>query len=280
MESQAIQNVTAEQLRAYIAKHHENEFLLVDVRQPTEYQQDHIPGALLMPLPELESRLYELPADRDMVFYCRSGSRSMMAAILVSEGEVTGDQVYNLRGGINAWDGVTLQDFPKVQVFEHAGSLPELLAVAMDLEKGAERYYTHVQQKYADHSFAPLFERLAKGERAHASAIFQFWKKDQTSPPRFAEFYQQLPGQVLEGGQSLDDVLEQIENIQANPCLNLIELSLRIEFAAFDLYRYLAHRAESESARHAFVSIAQAEKNHMRFLAAGIDQCEGQRAEG
>ena len=275
MDTPAIQDVTADQLREYIQRHHENEYLLVDVRQPAEYRQDHIPGALLMPLPELESRLYDLPADRDIVFYCRSGSRSMMAAILVSEGEVTSEKIYNLGGGINAWDGVTLQDFPKVQVFEHAGSLTELLKTAMDLEKGAERYYSHLQRKYAGHGFAPLFERLAKAERAHASAIFQFWKKNQTSSPVFAEFYQQLPGRILEGGQHLEDILEQIENIQDNPCLNLIELSLRIEYAAFDLYRYLAHRAESETARHALVSIAQAEKNHMRFLAAGIDQCAG-----
>ena len=58
-----------EQVRAYMREHQESEYLLVDVRQPKEYAQGHIPGAVLMPLGELTARMVELPVDRDLIFY-------------------------------------------------------------------------------------------------------------------------------------------------------------------------------------------------------------------
>lgn len=62
-------DLAPEQVRAYMREHREEEYLLVDVRQPKEYAQGHIPGAVLMPLGELTARMVELPADRDLIFY-------------------------------------------------------------------------------------------------------------------------------------------------------------------------------------------------------------------
>ncbi len=68
MEQQYI-NLSSEQLRAYLDSHDEEEYVLVDVRQPEEYRRGHIPGARLLPLAELGARLPELPTDRDIIFY-------------------------------------------------------------------------------------------------------------------------------------------------------------------------------------------------------------------
>jgi phage shock protein E len=55
--------------------------LLVDVRSPLEFDAGHLPGALNMPIEELESRLVELTdKHRAIVLYCRSGRRSALAA--------------------------------------------------------------------------------------------------------------------------------------------------------------------------------------------------------
>ena len=54
---------------------------LVDVRTPTEFAAGHIPGAVNIPLQQLEGRLEELqPKDQTLVLYCRSGNRSSTAA--------------------------------------------------------------------------------------------------------------------------------------------------------------------------------------------------------
>ena len=62
-------NITAEGLRSYMDTHHEQEYVLVDVRQPKEYIAGHIAGALPVPLSELSARMIELPADRNLIFY-------------------------------------------------------------------------------------------------------------------------------------------------------------------------------------------------------------------
>jgi phage shock protein E len=52
---------------------------IIDVRSPEEYRHGAYPGAVNIPLPELPKRIAEIPRDKPVVFYCRSGSRSAMA---------------------------------------------------------------------------------------------------------------------------------------------------------------------------------------------------------
>ena len=65
-----------------------------------------------------------------------------------------------------------------------------------------------------------------------------------------------------------------MENIRDKQCLYVLEVALHIEYAAFDLYRTMAEHTKDQAARDAFLTIAQAEKNHMRMLARALDQCE------
>jgi adenylyltransferase/sulfurtransferase len=75
--------------------------LLLDVREPYEYEIARIEGARLIPLGELESRTDELPRDGTIVCQCHSGMRSEHAARLLKEAGF--ENVYNLAGGIEAW---------------------------------------------------------------------------------------------------------------------------------------------------------------------------------
>lgn len=74
--------------------------LILDVRQPEEYQAGHIAGAKLIPLGELSRRAKELPKNREIICVCQSGSRSSSAVrFLAAEGY----QVVNMSGGMLAW---------------------------------------------------------------------------------------------------------------------------------------------------------------------------------
>ncbi len=74
---------------------------ILDVRQTDEWKSAHIDGAVLIPLNELSNRLNEVPKDREVIIYCRSGKRSNSAKnLLLSSGY---HNVMSLRGGINAW---------------------------------------------------------------------------------------------------------------------------------------------------------------------------------
>ena len=76
--------------------------LLVDVRQPDEFAQGHIPGARLIPLGELAGQLGELPKDRAIVAVCRSGARSANATLAMRQ---AGLDAVNMVGGMLAWRG-------------------------------------------------------------------------------------------------------------------------------------------------------------------------------
>ena len=267
------EEVSPEQLREYIQKVKESDYLLIDVRQPVEYSAGHIPGARLIPLMELESKLFELPEDRDMIFYCRSGNRSRAASVLVAESEISDKAIYNLVGGAMAWDGKILPDFPKVEVFDKGKDLAELLFKSMDLEKGAFRFYKYVLDRFGTEQFAKTMEHLAQAETAHARTIYRFWQESVDQPDPFESLFSKLKGEVLEGGESLHDVLKRVETIKENVCLNLLEMALDIEYSAYDLYRTMAEQTESVEAKTAFLSIAQAEKAHMQAIARAVSHC-------
>jgi len=79
----------------------QNGLVLLDVREPHELEISNLPNAVNIPLGTLAARLAELDSARDMVVFCRSGTRSARALeLLVSAGF---SKVKNLKGGINAW---------------------------------------------------------------------------------------------------------------------------------------------------------------------------------
>ena len=78
-----------------------DEVLVLDVREPQEFQICRIPGSTLIPLNDLPQRLAELEGYKDMVVHCKSGVRSAKAVKLLHEAGFSNAR--NLRGGILAW---------------------------------------------------------------------------------------------------------------------------------------------------------------------------------
>ena len=273
MLSPGFKNLSVDEFKQYIDTLQEKDYMLIDVRQPDEYKQAHIPGAKLIPLMELESRLVDLPPDMDIVFYCRSGARSRAAAVLAIDSAVPLNKIYNLMGGIMAWDGKTLIDSPQVKIYDGIGEPAELLMKSMDLEKGALRFYSHVVERYAGQPLAHIIAPLVNAERLHAQSIYRYWEKIAEAPGPFDELFENLEGDILEGGEDLRSVIKRFEDIEGDSCLRLIELALDIEYCAYDLYRIMADRTDDETARSAFLTIAQVEKSHMQILANAVDRC-------
>lgn len=81
------------------------ELTVVDVREPAEYQRDHIPGAKLIPLGQIIARPAELLAGQsvgdNVLFVCEVGQRSGVAAELAASAGM--EHPFNLDGGMQAW---------------------------------------------------------------------------------------------------------------------------------------------------------------------------------
>lgn len=91
-------DITAKELAERLEQ---NNVMLLDVREPHELEISRLPGAVNIPLGQLAARLSELDSAREMVVFCKAGTRSARALeLLLSAGF---RKVKNLKGGINAW---------------------------------------------------------------------------------------------------------------------------------------------------------------------------------
>ena len=96
-----MQHLSAPELAQWLADDARAKPLLLDVREPWEFQTCHIAGAAAMPMRTVPARLAELDADQPVVCICHHGARSMqVAAFLERQGF---SKVTNLTGGIHAW---------------------------------------------------------------------------------------------------------------------------------------------------------------------------------
>ncbi|MUG46019.1 rhodanese-like domain-containing protein [Paenibacillus woosongensis] len=80
-----------------------NRTIIIDVREPEEYIQAHIPGVPLIPMGEIIGYMDDLDPEREYVFICRSGQRSFNVAKYFQQNGF--DAVHNYAGGMLDWDG-------------------------------------------------------------------------------------------------------------------------------------------------------------------------------
>jgi rubrerythrin/rhodanese-related sulfurtransferase len=273
-----IQDVAGEELRQYMASHKEDQYVLVDVRQPEEYQAGHIPGAKLVPLPQLEGRMQEIAEleGKDLFFYCRSGKRSMRAASLVATG-LGLPRVHNLVGGIMAWKNQVLPDFPRLEALDFSGTAPELLRQALGMEKGAQRLYDALLPHFEGTKVHPVIEELARAEVGHGRIVYSALSAlPGESPEPFEKLFEELPGELLESGQSFSEAVSRARQIGELGSLALLEMALEMEFDAYDLYKTLAGQVESGDIEQALLDLAQQEKRHAAALARKLGKMASQ----
>jgi len=86
-------------LAAFVAAHCDGA-IVVDVREPGEYVGGHVPGATLVPMGQLSSRVHELPKDMPVYLICASGNRSLSTASYLMR---AGYDAHSVTGGTGAW---------------------------------------------------------------------------------------------------------------------------------------------------------------------------------
>lgn len=275
----SIDKVFPEELQDLTRNLGEDNYTLVDVRQPHEYLEGHIPGARLIPLPELESGLEELRRRPNLIFYCRSGARSLVAANWAEEHLGSDIRVANMVGGFTAWEGKELRAMPRLRVFGPAENMAQALIRAMDLEKGAQGFYLNVAAKADDAApgLAAALHTLADVELAHARVLHHRLRRmeDQhgsASDQSFEERYAALPGDILEGGMSLHEALDRVSASSPHFCIEVTDLALEIELMAYDLYRNLAASAGSDM-EDMLLRLARDELSHQRLLVRQLPHC-------
>lgn len=97
----AVTTLPAEITVAQAADLQKNGAFILDVREPSEWAQFHIQGATLIPLGDLPNRLSDVPKDRQVIVYCRTGVRSAQGRDILKNAGYT--LVTSMTGGITQW---------------------------------------------------------------------------------------------------------------------------------------------------------------------------------
>ena len=98
-EAPPVPEITCAELKQKIDS--KKSFVLVDVREPHEYQISKITGSTLIPLGEIAKRWQEIPQDQEIVLQCKAGIRSAKALLFLQQQGYK--KLLNLKGGIDAW---------------------------------------------------------------------------------------------------------------------------------------------------------------------------------
>jgi rhodanese-related sulfurtransferase len=96
-----IEDIYPEDLQALLDADNGDRPIVLDVREPWEFHQGHVPGAVLIPLGQLAHKVGELDPDQPVAVICETGHRSQSAAALL--GQKNFKKIYNVATGTSGW---------------------------------------------------------------------------------------------------------------------------------------------------------------------------------
>jgi len=240
-------------------------FTLLDVRQPEEYESEHLPGAKLIPLPELGGRVPELDPEKPTIVYCAIGGRSRVAAqVLAAKGF---KEVFNLSGGIKAWSsGKALgpEDLG-LGLFSGKEAPEETLLVAYALEEGLFEFYRSMVSKVANENARQLFGKLAAIEVKHQDRIFNEYITITGAAVSRENFVQKTVTPAMEGGLTTAEYLNRYQP-DLEKAEDVVSLAMAIEAQALDLYQRAADGAKTAESKTVLMHIADEERVHLEQL--------------
>ncbi len=259
-------DLSAGTLNQWISQGRERDFLVVDIRKKSSYEREHIPGAIHIPAMDVEDHPLILKSQRNIVFYCRNGKRSKAALIFAADAGVPQDRLFHLKGGIMAYEGEILDAGPRLDALPLEDPLDRVLTAAMNFERAAHIFYGKLLKQYAHTRLEPVIRKLAQAEVSHGRMIYKCLDSLVGVQEEFTLYFQNLPGDVLEGGESIDKVDEFLTQTKSNKYFDVFDFALEMEISAYDLYRVMAEKSEEPSVKKMFFDLAQAEKEHVRLL--------------
>ncbi|MCJ7830859.1 MAG: sulfurtransferase [Desulfobacterales bacterium] len=244
---------------------------ILDVRQHNEYEAGHIPGAQLIPLPELNNRIDELDPSEPTVVYCAIGGRSRVAAQMLAGKNF--EKVYNLTGGFKAWQGKAAigDELQGLELFTGEESPERTLAVAYSLEAGLRDFYLSMAAKVNSSEAQELFGKLAQIEVKHQERLFeQYIALSGTSQTRL-EFEKENVARAMEGGLTTEEYVRMFHP-DWESVIDIVDIAMSIEAQALDLYQRAAARSDHPEAKKALTQIGEEERTHLVELGKLIER--------
>jgi sulfur-carrier protein adenylyltransferase/sulfurtransferase len=193
------------------------------------------------------------------------GGRSRVAAQMLSGRGFK--KVYNLKGGIQGWNGLTADGPVELNMDMVRGdeTPTEVIRLAYGMEHNLAVFYRKVRDRIAAGELAQLLDKLASIEDKHKQSLFELHNSMEPFPVDRQAFESDVAVTVLEGGFNPDEFMKNNEKfLDAED--TVLDLAMMLEAQAMDLYMRFADRLEKQSAKDILLKISQEEKSHLEAL--------------
>ncbi len=241
------------------------DYQLLDVRQPKEYEQSHIPGAILIPLSELTDNLSLLEKKDPVIVYCRSGVRSKAACQILVQSGFT--QCFNMVGGILKWQGAEAEGDELFGLdYFVSGNFSSAFAMAYQMELNLKQFYLLLSEDSDTVAEKQMLSQMALFEDGHMAKLQSKYKRQQplSSPD-------EIDNGIIEGGIDSADMRSALQG-QLGSAQNVLQLAMKLEAQALDLYSRLARTHKGSEAADFFNEMSLEEQNHLQRLAKQLDK--------
>jgi rubrerythrin len=188
--------------------------------------------------------------------------RSRAAAAILADAGL--ENVYNMQGGIAAWEGRVASGLPEsgMAYFGDSVQPQELAMLAWMLEDGSRLFYVRMDEYLRDEEARKLFQHLAHAEAAHEKTVAEMYR----GFTRGGAVEDDLPsgrGDIMEGGIQVGEALLWAKGKDVTA---ILEFAISLETNAYDLYLKMERSLEGD-AKKVFLLLAGEEKKHLERLA-------------
>ncbi len=267
-----IKTMSPDEVKAILDEDKKGEFLILDVRQPMEYEEGHLSGSVLIPLDELESRrdeLYrELYSGRKAIIYCRSGKRSMAAAIALCD--LGFKNLYILDGGLNSWHFKMLKgkSEKKPRITGKTANIKDVLVIAIKMEKMSYDFYIAARDKAKFESARTMFQQLGDVELSHMRRLFLRLTgeiPESAGLSHIDHYLRQFDKESKGVGIEISAALMQVDE-EAKSEVDVLDIAIEKEYMANDFYKRAASVVVDEDVRALLHGLAHDERGHAATL--------------
>jgi rubrerythrin len=198
------------------------------------------------------------------------GGRSRAAAqFLTGQGF---EEVYNLKGGIAAWQGVKAFGPAEMGMIPLKGNETpqEVIVLAYGMEQGLADFYARVLGMTQDSAVQKIIGKLVQIEEKHKDKLFALYQALEPTTQERTLFEKRIVSGVMEGGFTGEEFLEKNKPL-LDTVENLLSLAMMLEAQALDLYTRYAQKVEDARSRSVLHDIAEEEKGHLATLGALVE---------
>jgi rubrerythrin len=175
--------------------------------------------------------------------------------------------VYNLKGGIAAWQGQAAAGPEELGMMLLKGdeTPQDIICLAYGLEEGLEKFYASSSKRALGPEVIKVLSKLAEIEVRHKQKLFDLYRAIDPSNPTIESFEDKVTSELLEGGFDPDKLLEASLPAIKNAA-GVLNFAMMLEAQGMDLYMRYAEKSQDPRVKDILFKMAEDEKAHLKSL--------------